>query len=91
MAIIMPEKKPSLFGKIAPIAGTILGGIGGAFAGNPVMGAGLGGAAGKAAAGVANKDGMGAVAGVADGVTAGAGAMERRLEELRKKTGVGVV
>lgn len=84
MAIQMPEKKPGLFGQIAPIVGTVGGGIAGAFAGNPVLGASLGGAAGRAAAGVAEKDvGKAADAAVGGVASASGDAMTRRLEKLR--------
>ena len=76
MSIIMPEKKPSLFNEAAPIVGTVAGGIGGAFVGNPVLGASIGGAAGNAAVGIANKSPTQAVGGVVDGATS---AMSRRL------------
>jgi len=85
MSIMMPEKKPSMFGKIAPIAGTVIGGVAGAFAGNPVLGASLGGAAGSAAAGIAKKDALGAVGSVAQGAAAAGGAAASASAEAAKQ------
>lgn len=82
MAILMPEKKPSMFGKVVGPAATLAGAaIGTAIApgAGTALGASLGGAAGGIAGGIANKDVGQAAGSVAEGVTGGAGAMDRRL------------
>lgn len=82
MAIMMPERKPSVLAKIIQPAATIAGaGIGTVIApgAGTALGATLGGALGGVAGGVANKDAGGIVGNVANGVAGSAGALDRRL------------
>lgn len=100
MAISMPEKKPGLFGKIAPIAGSVVGGVGGAVVGGPagaIAGMSAGGALGSGISNLAEGDkagaamsGISAAKGVA-GIAASAGdessddALVRRAAKLNRQ------
>jgi hypothetical protein len=84
-AIQPPQEEESGFSKLAPIVGTIGGGIAGAFVGNPLLGASIGGALGNVAKGAVNKDLGQAVDGAVQGLGAAqGGAMNRRAEQIQK-------
>ena len=80
MAYIVPEKKPSQFGKIAPIVGSVAGGVGGAIVGGPMgaaAGMSAGGALGKGAASLEEGDKVGAVGDALSAAQSMAGGMSK--------------
>ena len=79
-AAAMSMKKKDKVGGALTVAGGVLGGVAGAFAGNPLLGAQIGMAAGGALGGLADQD-MGAAA---QGVQQAAGVLERSAALKRK-------